>query len=92
MIDINKLLEKIDQIDVFGGDEHEEYNPSACYEAKIEDDKFIFLIDNKEVATCSSKGYDLSYEALKPVLARCFDLMREEDFKGLKRFVNERTV
>lgn len=92
MIDINKLLEKIDQVDVFGGDDHEEYKPSSCYEAKIEDDKFIFLVDNKEVAKCPNKGYSLRYEDLKPVLATCFDLMRENDVKGLKRFVNERTV
>lgn len=92
MIDVTKLLEKIDQVDVFGGDDHEEYKPSSCYEAKVEDGKLIFLVNSKEVATCSNKGYDLTYEALKPVLARCFNLMREENFKGLKRFINERDI
>lgn len=90
MIDINKLLEKIEQVDVFGGDDHEEYNPSSCYEAKVEEDKFIFLVDNKEVAKCSNKGYNLQYDEIKPIFAQCFDFLRANDTKGLKKFMRRK--
>lgn len=86
MIDVNKLLEKIEQ-NIFDGDTHEEYKPSPCYEVKIENNEFIFLVDEEEVARCSSIGFSLNYDDLKPTLAQCFDFMREKNIRGLKGFM-----
>lgn len=88
MIDINKLLEKIDQPDVFEEDT-EDYKPSSCYEVKVEEGKFLFLIDNKEVASYSAEGFSLKYEDVKVLFAQCVEFMKNNDFKGLKKFLKE---
>lgn len=83
VLDINKILESFEQ------EYHEEavrdVAPSPCYEAKFENNNVIFLIDGKEIVTYPVGTRSLKYEDVKPTLCKCFDLMREDNIKELKR-------
>lgn len=81
----------ISQQGIYQGDEEEP--PAPCYEMKLEEnDKVIFLINDKEILSCSAKGLSKKkkdYEELKPIIAKAFKYLKNNNIKELKKYMKE---
>lgn len=64
--------------------EHPEYEPSPCYQMKVINDSFTFLINNKEITSVNINNHSLSYDYLKPLLVESFMLLKNNNIKQLK--------
>jgi hypothetical protein len=83
VLDINKILDSFEQ--ECYDNTPEDFSPSPCYQAKFESGNVTFLIDGKDVATYPVGTRSLRYQDVKPTLCQCFDLLKENNIKELKR-------
>ena len=91
--DINKMIEDNgDPGHFYDGDQEDHRYP--CYQVSFDAqrEEVLFLIDNKELFSYSSKGIDLKRFRTATAFRPLIQLLKEGDIKGIKKAMKEYEV